>query len=134
MPDLITVENDGPLIVRSNYWDSDLARAGRFFVSVYEGTIRVLVPHGLYGLVADMRDAKECVLSQGPWLKKSGHEVVEIMFDDGSDSPFAMHLAPKSFDLLPAEPESREWILNVWIAAGRPHLVLERVCHWRRVP
>jgi hypothetical protein len=62
-------------------------------------------------------------------------EGVEIMWDDGSDSPYAMHLADESFDLLPGEPEvGREWVCAVYVAKdGRPHKSLERICHWRRV-
>jgi hypothetical protein len=57
------------------------------------------------------------------------------MWDDGSDSPYAVHLTPESFDLLPGEPErGREWVLTVWSAKdGKPHRALERICHWRRV-
>lgn len=57
------------------------------------------------------------------------------MWEDESDSPFALHLTPESFDLLPGEPEpGREWICSVWTAKdGRPHKSLERICHWRRV-
>jgi hypothetical protein len=61
---------------------------------------------------------------------------VEILFDDGTDSPFALHLSPESFDLLPAEPPAgREWVLTVWeLQQGTPQRALERPCHWRRVP
>jgi hypothetical protein len=57
------------------------------------------------------------------------------MFDDGSDSPFALHLTPESFDMLPGEPTpGREWVCSVWtLKDARPHKALERVCYWRRV-
>lgn len=126
---MIRVENHGPLLRATNFWDSELARAGKFFVSVNAGAIRVLLPPAQYRLLADMRTARECVLSRGP------RDEVEILFDDDSDSPFALHLTPASFDLLPAAPEpGREWVLTVWTDKdGEPHKALERVCHWRRV-
>jgi hypothetical protein len=62
-------------------------------------------------------------------------EAVEIMFDDGSESPFTLHLSPESFDLLPAEPPiDREWVVTVWEEKnGHPSKAIELVCHWRRV-
>ena len=133
---MIQITNHGPLITSTNYWDSELASAGKLYVSVNAGAIRVLLPPRLYGGLADMRAAPECVLSRGPWPERHEQEGIEIMWDDGSDSPYALHLAPASFDLLPAEPDAgREWLLTVWTAKdGKPHKSLERKCHWRRVP
>jgi len=146
---MIQVTNHGPLIVQTNYWDSELAREGKLFVSVNAGAIRVLLPPQLYSFLVDMRAAKECVLSRGPWSAAravmstlAGHfalpearDAVEIMWDDGSPSPFALHLTPESFDLLPAEPTpGREWICSTWTSKdAKPHKSLERICHWRRV-
>jgi len=58
------------------------------------------------------------------------------MFEDFSDSPYALHLTPESFDLLPAEPEAgRDWTLAVYVEKdGKPNKSLQPVCHWRRVP
>jgi hypothetical protein len=132
---VIEIHNHGPLILSTNYWDSELARAGKLYVSVNAGAIRVLLPAALYGVLAEMRTSKVCVLSRGPWPAEQRKEAVEIMWDDGSDSPFALHLTPESFDLLPAKPEAgREWVCSVWTAKdGEPHKSLERVCHWRQV-
>lgn len=133
---IINVSNHGALITSTNYWDSDLAREGKVWVSVNGGAIRVLLPPNLYGDLADMRQGKYCLLSRGPWPAERVAEAIEIMWEDGSDSPYALHLTPESFDLLPAEPEAgREWTCSTWTAKdGRPHKSLERICHWRRVP
>jgi hypothetical protein len=132
---MISIANHGPLITATNYWDSELARAGKLWVSINAGAIRVLLPPQLYGALADMRQARECVLSRGPWPAERRREAIEIMWDDGSDAPFALHLTPESFDLLPGEPEpNREWVCTVWVQRdGAPHKALERICHWRRV-
>jgi hypothetical protein len=131
----IAIQNHGPVIISSNYWESELAQQGKIFVSVNAGAIRVLLPPQSYGWLSDMRTARECVLSRGPWPAESKPEGIEIMWDDRSDSPFALHLTPESFDMLPAEPEAgREWICSTWTAKdGRPHKSLERICPWRRV-
>lgn len=132
---MIQVSNHGPLITSTNYWNSDLATAGKVFCSVNAGAIRVLMPRSRWGDLNDMRASKYCVLSRGPWPSERKSEAVEIMWEDNSDAPYALHLTPESFDLLPAEPEAgREWICSVWTEKdGRPHKSLERICHWRRV-
>lgn len=132
---VVTVENHGPLIVATDYWRSEAARAGKLFVSCNAGAIRILIPNALRPIVNEMRTAKVCVLSRGPWPAEGKAEGVEILFDDGSDSPFALHLGLESFDLLPAEPEEGQgWLLSAWDEKkGKPHKALERRCHWRRV-
>lgn len=130
----IEVRNHGPLITQTNYWQSELAQAGKVFCSVNAGAIRVLLPPSEYSALADMRQAQYCVLSRGPWPAERKPEGVEIVFEDGSDSPYALHLVPDSFDLLPTEPEAgREWLVSVWTQKdGSPHKALERKCYWRR--
>jgi hypothetical protein len=51
----IHVENHGPLITATNYWDSELAREGKLWCSVNAGAIRVLLPPSAYSALADMR-------------------------------------------------------------------------------
>jgi hypothetical protein len=133
---MIEIHNHGPLVLRSNYWQTDVAAAGKYYVSVNAGAVRLLVPNSQREVLNDMRAARQIVLSRGPWLAMNLPEAVELLFDDGTESPFALHLSPESFDLLPAEPPpGREWILSVWIdKKGKPHKAIERPCHWRRVP
>lgn len=132
---MITITNHGPLIASTNYWELAIEEAGKLFVSVNAGVIRVLVPRVHRRIIQEMRAARNCVLSRGPWPEMRLDDAVEILWDDGSDNPFAMHLSPESFDLLPGEPEpGREWIITAWdCKKGRPHKAVERVCHWRRV-
>jgi hypothetical protein len=48
-------DNHDPLIVASNYWDSDLAAAGLLFLSVNAGCFRLLVPQNQRAVISDMR-------------------------------------------------------------------------------
>ena len=131
---MIVVENHGPLILSSNFWGSDYEAAGKLYVSLNAGAVRVLVPRSQRAVIEEMRPAREVVLSRGPWPERGLAEAVELLFDDGSDNPFALHLSPESFDLLPGEPEpGRSWVLTVWDEKkGRPHQCLQRACHWRQ--
>jgi hypothetical protein len=135
MGEVITVENDGPGILSTNYWSLAMEAAGKIFVSVNAGAVRVLLPRAYRELVAEMIPAKHCVLSRGPWPAARLKEAVESMWDDGSKNPFCFHLSPESFDMLPAEPpEGRQWTCSVWVLhRGRPRKVAEHMCYWRRV-
>lgn len=133
---MLQIENHGPLITSTNYWGSELEQAGKVFVSVNAGAIRLLVPMSKRELIEEIRQAEYAVLSRGPWVEVGASKAIEMLFEDRSDSPYAIHLTPESFDLLPAEPpKDQEWVLSVWDSKkGRPHKAVERVCHWRRAP
>ena len=133
---VITISNHGPLIASTNYWSLAMEEAGKIFVSVNAGAVRVLVPRAHRRIIEDMRAAKHAVLSRGPWPQMGLADAVEILFDDGTDDPFALHLSPESFDLLPAAPDAgKEWVVSVWdLKKGKPHKAVERRCYWRRVP
>lgn len=135
MPDGIAISNHGPLILSTNYWQSPLNQSGLFYCSVNAGAIRLLVPGGRTHHINDMRGAKHCILSRGPWPAMSKPDAIELIFDDNSDSPWCLYLTPEAFDMLPAEPPAgQEWVISVWTSKdGKPHKALERVCHWRRV-
>lgn len=130
----IRTDNHGPLITRTDYWETEYAGGGKIYCSVNAGAIRVLLPPSKYGDLASMRAAQYCVLSRGPWPEVGAPEAVEILFEDHSSAPYAIHLTAQSFDALPDEPlAGREWVVSVWtLKDGRPHKALERACHWRR--
>lgn len=134
---MITISNHGPLIVSTDYWGSEAELAGKVFASCNAGDIRLLIPRTHRQIIQDMRvGSRYAILSRGPWPDAGLADAVEILFEDGSDAPFALHLSPTSFDLLPAEPPAdRQWVVSVWdCKKGRPHKAIERACHWRRVP
>src|SRR3990167_2306796 len=99
---ILTIENDGPRIVRTNYWSSEHAARGAFYVSVNAGAFRVLVPEAVRDVVAEMRTAKEVVISRGPWPAERRDDALELLFDDGSASPFALHIGVEQIDRLPS--------------------------------
>jgi hypothetical protein len=47
--------NDGPLLVASDYWQSETAAAGKLYVSINAGCFRLLVPQTQHGVISDMR-------------------------------------------------------------------------------
>src|SRR5271166_3915073 len=98
--DVLTFENDGPLIVASNYWESEMAAAGKLYVSINAGCFRLLVPQSQHAVISDMRPkAKHIVVSMLPrdkWVDRQ--YCLEWMVEDGSDTPWSCHLSPGQVD------------------------------------
>jgi hypothetical protein len=132
----IVTTNDGPLIISSTYWGSDYDQAGKVFASVNAGTIRILLPRTMHQLALECQGAEYAILSRGPWWEKRLDDAIEIVWEDHSDSPYALHLSPSSFDQMPVEPPAgRQWRIAVWeLVAGQPRRACEHPCHYRRVP
>jgi hypothetical protein len=93
----VVIVNDGPELSSTTYWDSAEAANGFAFLSYNAGALRLLVPplleHYLPGMTKHVR---EVVLTRGRFEGVEG--VVEVMFEDDSDTPFALHLDPRSID------------------------------------
>jgi hypothetical protein len=132
----VIIDNHGQLITASNYWDTDLAREGKVFVSPNAGAIRVLLPPLLRPVINELRKAEYAILSRGPWYKEGEENGIEILWEDHTDAPHAWHLTQASCAMLPAKPpDGQEWVITLWDRKkGKPHKCLERVCHWRAVP
>lgn len=130
---MLEIKNHGPLILSSNYWDLPAAKAGKILVSCNAGAFRVLLPATQEGFIPDMTSARGCAVSRGPWPEKRLDDAFEVLFDDGTSNPFALHLARESFDRIPeAADAASQWVLTVWTGRrGKPRMVLERPCHYR---
>ncbi len=131
-------ENDGPSIVASDYWQSNLASAGKLYLSMNAGCFRLLIPEIQRAVLADMRrGAKHIVVSMLPKEKWREREFcVEWMVEDGSDTPWSCQLSPGQVDRAPNhEDVGKEWRGSVWdIKKGHPHKCLERPAYYQIVP
>ena len=136
MPDTLTISNDGPEIVETNYWQSALARTGTCYLSPHAGCFRLLLPPQHVGAVRAIRMALRCVVSRGPYPARHWPDALELLFDDGHAPPFRLPVSPEAMDHLPPDQDRRQsWTLAVWThrvgTTGRK--VLEKPCHYRRV-
>jgi hypothetical protein len=135
---VLRFENDDPLIVASNYWESSMAAAGKLYLSINAGCFRLLIPQTQRASITDMRPgAKHFVVSMLPREKWREREYcVEWMVEDGSSSPWSCHLSPGQVDRAPNhEDVGKEWLGTVWdIKKGRPHKCMERPAYFQIVP
>ena len=81
----VWVENNGPIITYTNFWDSALARSGRFYVSTNSGCIRVLLPDQLREATNEMEGSEYVIVTQG---KLHGEPALELLWEDHSNQPY----------------------------------------------
>jgi len=66
-----------------------------------------------------MRMAKLAIISLGRWREHGERDALEILFDDGSDNPFALHFGLEQTDrLLPQTEHGRSLIFTAWTQEG----------------
>ena len=94
---VISVGNNGPRLVSTNYFDTPRAQQGYLFASWNAGALRLLVPDNQVHAVAEMRPAKNVVVTRGHHAAY-GVELFEILFDDDTVSPFMVLLDPNNSD------------------------------------
>ena len=106
------IENDGPDIVASDYWDSQTAKNKFFFLSFNAGAARLLAPDSMIRAVDEMKTAKLVIIS---FAHGKNRDVIEILFDDDTASPLAMHIGSELTDqLLPPCDHGRDLTFSVW--------------------
>jgi hypothetical protein len=135
MTDLLRIDNDGPRILGSNFWGSEVERAGKLYVSLHAGAFRLLVPASYERFMLEMATGRGVAVSRGPWPAMRLADAFEVLWDDGTSDAFALHLSPESFDRLPAPGDvAGEWVFSAWTrprGGDRPRLALARPCRYR---
>lgn len=100
MPDeFLTIRNDGPVIVETNYWNTRPALDAKILVSLNAGTVRVLLPrsYGTEVMLASL-GAIGAALTRGEWVDVPGRPTAyELLLDDGSADPYAIFVLPAAF-------------------------------------
>ena len=133
---MIEIQNDGPRIAASNYWRSEACEKGFFLLSPNDGAIRLLIPreHEQQFLRETWR-ASEVIVSRGLW-PEGGGDGFEVLFEDGSPDPFALHLpAALCVPVIAATDDGRDVPVTLWTyRRGKPHLAREYPGKFRVVP
>jgi hypothetical protein len=132
---MLTIKNNEQEIIETNFWRTEYARRGVFYLSANAGAFRLLVPQAHESALAEFRTAKEVVISRGPWTAQGGRDALEILFDDGSDDPYALHLDAKQLDRIPATDDAgKDFVFTAWTWAGKPICAFRHECYYRIVP
>lgn len=131
---LIRIENNGKEIVSTNYFQSEHARRGYFYLSINASTFRLLVPPAQESVIAEFATAKEIIISRGNF---QGYDALEILFDDETDNPFSIHIVSSQIDRMPLSDDAGwSYMFSAWTNAERESVkkVFEKDCFYRVVP
>lgn len=118
---MLVFKNNGQAIVSTNYWQSEQAAAGLFFLSWNAAAGRVLVPRLQVdaGALREMASAASVIVSAGPWVEQGGRAAVELLWEDGSEAPFCVHLVAEQTDRwLPAADQGGGFVVTAWSEDG----------------
>ena len=128
---LVEVANAGGDITATNYWDTPFAKAGGMYLTVNAGCFRLLLPEGSESVIREIDAVGEVVISRGP---SDLGDAIELLFDDDSGSPFAIHLSAAQTDRpFSAEHEAKRWVFTAWVhRRGKPHKSVTKPC-WVRL-
>lgn len=129
---MIEITNDGAAITYTNYFETRQAAEGFFYLSYNAGAVRLRVPDSRKSMLSDMRTGHYVIVSAGPWPDRQGRDGLELLFEDGSDSPFCLHLSAheKSDRLLPETDQGGGFVVTAWEREGK---VAEWPGKYRRV-
>ena len=133
----IWVRNDGPRILETNFFTSDICRSGKFFVSINEGAIRLLLPdRWLANVLSEIRDSGYSIFTRAPALN-----MAEILFEDETDSPYSLQFSENCMDRLPpiADDGRNDLTLSIWSGDSSGKVTCQRTmpCRFRvadRIP
>lgn len=116
---MIEIRNKGQAIEYTNYWQTEHAQAGYLYLSWNAGCARVLIPDSKKALLREFKGAREVLISRGPWTDQGGRDALELLWEDGTDSPFAVHLVAEQCDrLIPDAQQGGGFTVAAWTRGG----------------
>ena len=125
---MIIIENNGPEIVKTNFWETEWNEQGRLYLSGNAGAFRLLVPDEHFHWHSEIQKTKEVVITQGiDRIQKK--EMVEMLFDDHTDTPIAFWLDEAQID---REGDSRPEGFPFHVYLEGCFQVAKFTCFWRR--
>lgn len=128
----LMINNDGPEIASTNFWDHELG-VNKIAFSVQEGCMRLLVPNNHKSALPDMMACEYVIASRLKSIRQNAF-AIELLFEDHSQSPFCIHLSPEAcLGLFPtADVGKVERKLTIWTQG--PSKVAELPLFIRNVP
>lgn len=124
--------NNNKNIIKTDFWATAWLNQ-KFYLSFNAGACRILLPTNREGDIRDMKTAREIVLSLGPSdLWAGGSLMYEVLFDDGTISPYSLHTTLAAADrTLSPEDHGKRIELSVWLPKPGSGLMGAR-CAFRR--
>ena len=116
---MLTISNKGQALADTTYWDSDHARAGLLYLTWNAGAARLLIPDTAKPMLREMKGAREVIVSRGPWTDQGNRDALELLWEDGSNEPFCVHLVAEQTDrLIPEYQQGGGFVVTAWTRGG----------------
>ena len=93
---MISILNAGARLVSTDYWLTEHAKAGLVYLTGNAGALRLLVPAAALGMLAEMRTGQRVTIERS--LHSGAAGCVDIVFEDGSNSPFSVAVDTRQMD------------------------------------
>ena len=135
--DSISIENHGPLILATTYWDSALEGAGLPLLSLVDSTLRMLMPRGVRDTYTPLLNAREVIVTVGTCTNrvetfdfmKKGEPATEIFCTGSGDT---IYLPMRCWDRPTVAPETpTPCEFTAWEFRRVPHRFMGRRCYLR---
>lgn len=140
MSDFIVVENDGPELLSTNYFETEYARKGYVYLSINAGCFRLLMRTGTGIPLDEIKTGEVVIVTRGTWPETGRVDALELLFDDHSDNPFAMHIVPEQVDRMPLDADrdrkgqAPRWTFAVYTENGKVYEAPARYRKAKRLP
>lgn len=116
---MILIRNKGQALEHTDYWQTEHAERGFLYLTWNAGCARVLVPDAAKPMLREMKGAREVIISRGPWVDQGNRDALELLWEDGSDTPFAVQLVAEQCDrLIPETDQGGRFAVAVWTRGG----------------
>lgn len=119
MSGFIKTANNGQLLVSTNYWETQQAKAGLCYLTWNAGAARLLVPTPSKAIIKETEGARMVVVSRGSWPEQGNQEGLELLWEDDSNNPFCLLLSLAQTDRLFKQSDSKTpFVVTIWTEEG----------------
>jgi len=103
----LIIYNDNQRIAETNYWKTTLSKRGFYYMTLNAGCYRLLVPDNHDDFLREISTASTVTISRGATsqLDTPCTDAFEIVFEDGTNTPYAITMSKEYWDRLPADNE-----------------------------
>lgn len=131
-PLFVMVENNETELVASNYWETEYAINGLFYLSINAGAFRLMVPKSCEHLISEFKTGEYCIISKGPSIMPGHPFMIELLFEDHTDAPYHLILGPRHIDRNPLSSDAgKKYKMSIWTKGCKK--VMEMDAYYRVV-
>jgi len=114
-PSSMFFENSKAELIKTNFWNTDMAKKGFYYLTINGGAFRLLIPQEVEHDIKEIKTGKYCIVSIGSSHNSNHPFMIELLFEDHTKTPFQLTLSAGQMDRMPArEDNGGKFKLSVW--------------------